>query len=161
MLAATNRLLIAQGPFAGDAQAKLLGGGPALLDDALGHGIGAQVAECSVGVEAAVRIEELSSDCLGPFWVLGRVVGLVDTEPTPDRSGDHDEGGDSDGSGNPGERPALRPGAGQLLSDHGSTLGGRRRAWHRRGPATVMRASTYRRIGASTFAALGRARGRC
>lgn len=45
MLAATDRLLIAQGPFAGDAQAKLLGGGPALLDDALGDGIGGQVGQ--------------------------------------------------------------------------------------------------------------------
>ena len=92
MLAATDRLLIAQGPFAGDAQAKLLGGGPALLDGAertqvvlLIERIGMRVlrAELPENVDLQVEVGFGRVRRLGPDEV-GRLASGVPVEPGVD-----------------------------------------------------------------------------
>jgi hypothetical protein len=88
----------------GEVQVELLGGAPAP-----GDGIVGQVIDRFVGIEAAVRGEELSRDSLGLVRVLGRADGLVVPEPTPGSRGGHgdDHGGGDRGGNSEGDSAAL------------------------------------------------------
>jgi hypothetical protein len=86
LLAVVDRLLVADGPRVGDSEAELLRRVQALTGDIVrDQVVVGQIGECSVGVEAAVRIEEAPGnlDGLAVYRVLRRADVLVDAEPAP------------------------------------------------------------------------------